>query len=327
MTKFFRAAMGVLTAGMLMAVAASGTAQQAYPIKPVRIIVPYPPGGSVNYLARLIDQNLGESLGQQVIVDNRGGGNTVIGAEMAAKSIPDGHTLLMAGSTQVALPSLYPSVPYDIIKDFVPVATIARSEFILVVHPSIPVSTVPEFIALAKAKPGQLNYASSSTGGPTHLAAVLFEMAAGVQMQHIPYKGGGPAVTDLMGGQIQLAFANPANVIPFLKAGRLKAIAVSGETRLAALPDLPTFTEGGLPGLSLRNWYGILAPAGTPKAIVERLSAEIARILALPATEESLVNQGLSAFISTPEQLAALMKSEKARVATVIKAANIKLEQ
>ncbi len=325
--KSFNAVMRTVAVGVLMTVAGAVAAQHDYPSRPIRIIVPYPPGGSVNFLARLIDQKLAERLGQQVIVDNRGGGNTVIGADLAAKSPPDGYTLLLAGSTQAALPSLYRNMPYDIINDFSPVATIARSEFVLVVNPSIPANTVQEFIALAKSKPGQLNYASSSTGGPTHLGAVLFEMLTGVKMQHIPYKGGGPAIIDIMGGQVQLGFANPANVIPFIKSGKLKAIAVSGETRLAALPQLPTFTEAGLPGMALRNWYGIVVPAGTPKPIIDKLATEIGKILALPSIGKALANQGLDAFISTPEQLGTLMKTEKARIAKIIKAANITIQQ
>ena len=325
--KVFKAMVRMVTVGTFMAIAGSVCAQPAYPSKPIRIIVPYPPGGSVDFLARLVEQKLADSLGRQIIVDNRGGGNTIIGAELAARSAPDGYTLLLAGSTQAALPSLYRNIPYDIINDFSPVASIARSEFVLVVHPSVPANSVQEFIALARSKPGQLNYASSSTGGPTHLSAVLFEMLTGVQMQHIPYKGGGPAITDLMGGQVQLSFANPANVIPFIKSGKLKAIAVSGETRLAALPQLPTFTEGGLPGMALRNWYGIVVPVGTPKPIIDRLSAEIGKILTLPSVGEALVNQGLDAFISTPEQLGILMRTEKARIAKVIKAGNITIEQ
>jgi len=324
--KAFAAVMRMVIAGVLMAIAGAVAAQQDYPVRPIRIIVPYPPGGSVNFLARVIDQRLAEDFGQQVIVDNRGGGNTVIGAEQAAKSAPDGYTLFLAGSTQVALPSLYSKLPYDLFNDFSPVATIARGEFILVLHPSVPASNLQQFIALAKAKPGQLNYGSSSTGGPTHLSAVLFEMLTGVKMQHIPYKGGGPAISDLMGGQIQLTFGNPANVIPFIKSGRLKAIAVSGETRLAALPQVPTFVEAGLAGLVLRNWYGLLVPSGTPKAIIDKLAVEIGKILKLPSTEEALVKQGLDTFISTPEQLGALMRTEKTRIAAIIKAGNITIE-
>jgi tripartite-type tricarboxylate transporter receptor subunit TctC len=317
----------LLIASVLMALASSAAAQKDFPNKPIRIIVPYPPGGSNDFLARLFGPKLTESLGQQVVVDNRGGGNTIIGNDAVAKSAPDGYTLLLAGSTQVALPHLYRNIPYDTINDFAPVAGIARSEFLLVVHPSIQANTVQEIIALAKAKPRQLNYASSSTGGPTHLAAVLFEMLAGVELQHIPYKGGGPAMIDLIGGQVQLSFANPSGSVPHVKNGSLKAIAVTGEARLETLPQVPTFAEAGLPGLALRNWYAITGPAAMPKAVIDKLSTAIGKIALMPEIKAALVRQGLDSFSATPEQVDALRKADMATVAKVIKAANIKLDE
>lgn len=300
-------------------------AQSEYPTRPIRLIVPFPPGGSTDFIARLFGTKLGDALGRQVVIDNRGGGNTIIGTEAAAKSAPDGYTLFLAGSTTVALPHLYRSLPYDTIKDFAPVAGVARSEFILVVHPALPVKNLQEFIALAKKRPDELNYATSSTGGPTHLTAVQFQMLAGVKMQQIAYKGGSQAMSDLLGGQVQLGFANPSGVVHLVKAGRLKAIAITGEKRIESLPRLPTFAESGLPGITIKNWYAITAPAGTPKAIIDRLSAAIARIAVLPEVKDGLTKAGLDGYSATPEQLDAMIKEDIAMVGRIIKAGNIKL--
>ena len=323
--KVFKAVVRMAAAGLLFALAGPGAAQQAYPGKPIRFLTPYAPGGATDVIARLVGQKLTERWGQQVLVDNRPGGNTIIGTEALVKSAPDGYTIILVGYTHVVNPSLL-HTPYDAIKDFAPVATVTGNETILVVHPSVPANTLQEFIALAKSKPGQLNYATSSTGGPTHLPAEMFNILAGVKTQHIPYKGGGPAVTDLVGGQVQLMFAIPSNVVAHIKSGRLKAIAVTGETRLSALPQVPTTTEAGLPGFDVKNWYGILAPAGTPKTIIDKLSAEVARILGLPDVKERLLGQGLEPFYSTPEQFAVLMKADMVKYAQVIKTANIKMD-
>lgn len=324
--KSFNAARRILSACVLLALVGSASAQQSFPGKPIRFIIPYAPGGSTTIMARLVGQKLADSWGQQVLVDNRPGGNTIIGSEAVAKSAPDGYTILLAGSVHVTNPSLYASIPYDAVRDFAPITTVAISEYILVLHPSLPANDLQEFIALAKSKPGLLNYGSSSTGGPTHLAPVLFEMLSGIKLQHIPYKGGGPAIVDLIGGQVQLAFANPANVISHVKTGKLKAIAVSGESRLTALPGVMTFTEAGLHGFSAGTWFGILAPVATPRAIIDKYSAEIARILSLPELKEKLDSQGAAPFASTPEQFAALIRSELVRYAKIIKAADIKLD-
>ena len=334
MVRLFTAVMQMAAAGVLMVLAGGAAAQQdpstgsgqAYPIKPIRIIVPYPPGGSNDYLARLFGPKLTEILGQQILVDNRGGGNTIIGNDAVAKSAPDGYTLLLAGSATVAIPHLYRSIPYDTINDFAPVAGIARSEFLLVVHPSLPVSNVRDLIALAKKKPGELNYASSSTGGPTHLGAVHFEMLAGVKMQQVPYKGGGPAMADLVGGHVQLAFANPAGVMPFLKAGRVRAIAVTGEKRLESLPQVPTFAESGLPGLVLRNWYAVTAPARTPQPVIDKLAAAILKITAMPDIKAAITRQGLDVFSATAEQVDAIRREDMVTVGKVIKAAKITMQ-
>ena len=314
-----------LAKAALMTCAGIALAQQAYPSKPIRIITPYPPGGGTTPPARLVAQKLTEIWGQQVIVDNRGGGNTVIGSEVVAKSPPDGYTLLFQTGTHVVTPLLLPT-PYDPNKDFAPVATVSLSETALVVHPSVPARTLQQLIALAKSKPGQLNYATSGSGSVTHLAIELVNMLAGIKMQQVPYKGSGPALTDLLGGQVQVYLGVTANVVPHVKTGRLIALAVSGETRLPALPQVPTYTEAGLPGFKVKVWTGIFAPAGTPKEIVEKLSAEINRFLATPDFREKLAGLALDPFISTPEQFAALLKTDTSDFVKVIKAANIKLD-
>ena len=315
----------MVMAGLLVALAGPGAAQQDYPGKPIRFITPYAPGGATDVIARIVGQKLTESWGKPVPVENRAGGNTVIGTEVVARSAPDGYTIILVGITHVANASLI-RTSYDAIKDFATVATVTSNETVLVIHPSVPANTLQEFIALAKSKPGQLNYATSSTGGPTHLPAELFNIVAGVKTQQIPYKGGGPAMTDLLGGQVHMIFAIPSNVVAHVKSGKIKAIVVTGETRLSALPQVPTATEAGLSGFEGKNWYGILAPAGTPVPIINKLSAEIARILALPDVREKLLGQGMEPFYSTAEQFAALMKTDLAKYAKVIKTANIKMD-
>ncbi len=323
----FNAVVRMVLLCLLIAIAGSAAAQQAYPSKPIRFIVPFPPGGSTDPLARMAAQKMTEAWGQQVIVDNRPGGNTIIGTEAVAKAAPDGYTILLAGIPLVTGISLYPNIPYDATKDFAPVATIARSEFVLVVHPSLPANNLQEFIALAKSKPGELDYGSSGTGGSLHLAGELFNVIAGVKLQHIPYKGSGPLISDLIGGQVGLSFQTPIATIAHIRSGRLKAIAVTGAARSSALPQIATFTEAGLPGFDVNIWYGIVAPAGTPRTIVDKMSTEVARSLAMPDVRKYLSNQGMEPFISTPEQVAALIKADIAKYAKIIKAANIKIDR
>ena len=313
-------------AATLMAAAGWCAAQSTYPNKPIRFITPYAAGGSTTVLARLIGQALTESWGQQVIVDNRPGGNTIIGTEALAKSPADGYTIMLGTATHVIICSLLPT-PYDAVKDFTPVATIVSHEQVLVLNAQVPANNLLELIALAKSRPGQLNYATSGAGGPSHLTTEMFSLQAGIKMQHIPYKGAGQSMTDLIGGQVQLNFSNPINVVAHIKAGRVKGLASSGAHRSPVLPQVPTFPEAGLPGFEVSFWQGVLAPAGTPKAIIDKLSAEIGRILALPEMREKLASQGAEPFITTPEQFGALMKADMARYAKVIKAANIKLEE
>jgi len=315
-----------LTLGTFMAIVGPAAAQQTYPSKPIRLIVPFPPGGGTNTAAHLVGQKLSESWGQPVLVDNRAGASTIIGSEAVAKSAPNGYTLMLTSSTHI-ITSLLLSTPYDAIKDFTPVATVDITQQLLAVHPSVPANNLQEFIALAKAKPGQLNYASSGSGSPNHLAPALFEMMAGVKMQHVPYKGTGPALVDLLAGQVQLGFNVPTSFMSHIRSGKLRPIAVSGETRLQALPQVPTFSQAGLPDFEVKTWHGVLAPAGMPKEIVDKLSAEIAKIVSLPEIAEKLTSQGMDPFISTPDQFLALMKSDQARLGRVIKAANIKVDE
>jgi tripartite-type tricarboxylate transporter receptor subunit TctC len=299
---------------------------QAYPSKPIRMIVPFPPGGGVSNVARIIGPKLTESWGQQVVIDNRPGGNTIIGSEALVKSPADGYTLIIVSSAHVINHYLLPNIPYHAIRDFAPVAPTSSGPYVLVAHPSLPANTLQEFIALAKAKPGQLNYSSSGTGGVQHLAGELFNIMADVKVQHVPYKGAGPAVIELVGGQVHFSFQPPGNVLPFVRSGKLKAIAAPGATRLSALPDVPTFAEAGLSGFEVKSWIGILAPAATPTAIISKLSTEMARILRMPDTRDKLLKQEHDPMIMDPEQFAAFIKSEMARVAKVIKSANIKIE-
>ncbi|MFH1602321.1 MAG: tripartite tricarboxylate transporter substrate binding protein [Pseudomonadota bacterium] len=312
----------LLSSAALMVLAGSVLAQQDYPNKPIRIISPFSPGGSVTITARLVGHRLTERWGQNVIVDNRPGGNTIIGSEALVRSPPDGYTLLLITSTHVVNQSLF-KTPYDAIKDFAAVATVARTAQMLVVNNKFPAETVREVIALLKANPGKFNFASSGIGTTNHMAGEFFKLEAGVDMRHIPYKGGGPAITDLLGGQVQLSFQAPATAMSLIKANRVRAIAVASQHRMLALPDLPTFSESGLPGFDASFWYGILAPASTPVNILKKLSTEIASILATPEFKKDVENQGMEPFVSTPEEFAALMKADLAKYAKIIKEANI----
>jgi tripartite-type tricarboxylate transporter receptor subunit TctC len=315
----------LLALGLLAVVSGHASAQTTYPTKAIHFITPFPPGGSLDPLTRMSAQKLSEKWGQPTVVENRPGANTIIGTSAVAKAAPDGYTLLVAGTPHVVNPSLF-ATPYDAIRDFAPIATIARSRQILVVNPSLPVNNLQALIALAKTKPGQLTFSSSGTGNTNHLAGELLCSLAGIKMLHIPYKGAGPAIIDLISGQLQLSFHVPISVIPHIKSGRLKPLAISGATRAMALPQVPTFAEAGLPAFDMAGWTGMFAPAGTPKEIVDKISGEMARILATPDVVERLVNQGLEPLISTPEQFAALLKSDMTKFAKLIKDANIKAE-
>jgi tripartite-type tricarboxylate transporter receptor subunit TctC len=326
MTKICTALARRITAAILLSLAASAGAQQIYPAKPIRIISPYAPGGTTDVLARLVAPKLTESWGQPIIVDPRPGGNTIIGSEIVTRSPPDGYTLLSILVSHVIVPNLAPT-PYDAVRDFAALATIASTQLVLVVHPSVPAKNVQELIALAKSRPGQLNYGSGGSGTVTHLAGEYFGMQAGIKMQHIPYKGSSQVLIDLVGGQIHMYFGPPLVVLPHLRSGRLRALASSGEARLAALSEVPTAIEAGVKGFELRTWYGLLAPAATPRAIVDKWGAEMAKVLAMPDIREKLLSQGMDPYISTPDQFAALIKADLVKFARIIKTGNIKLEQ
>lgn len=312
----------------LCGVAANVAAQPAYPAKAVRFVVPYAAGGSVDPLTRLFTVRLTETLGQPMIVDLRPGGNTIIGSELVAKSAPDGYTLLvMTAQNHVINALLIPNLPYDSMKDFVPVAAVAHSDYALVLHPSVPADNLKAFIALARSKPGQLNYGSVGSLGISHLGIESFCQMTGVKMQRVPYKGSAPALIDLASGQLQVGFNTPVSSIQHIRSKRLKAIAVSGERRLPALAEVPTFAEAGLPGYEMRATYGVLAPAGTPKPIIDKLSGELAKAVALPDTQDKLAALGTIPSYATAEQLAAQFKSDLTKYARVIKTGNLQFEK
>jgi tripartite-type tricarboxylate transporter receptor subunit TctC len=315
-------------AGALMALAAVAAAQPAYPNKAIRFVVPYAAGGSVDPLARLYTVRLTESLGQPMIVDLRPGGNTIIGSELVAKAAPDGYTVLVMTVQNHAINALLiPNLPYDSAKDFAPVAGIALSEYVLVLHPSLPARDLKTFIAFARARPGQLNYGSVGSLGISQFGVEMFSQMAAVKMQRVPYKGSAPALIDLASGQLQVGFNTPISALQHIRSGRLKAIAISGERRLSVLSDVPTFKEAGLPGFEMRVTYGILAPAGTPKPAIDKLSAELGRLAALTDMREKLAAQGTVPFYASPEQLAAIQRENTAQYSRVIKMGNLQFEK
>jgi tripartite-type tricarboxylate transporter receptor subunit TctC len=324
-----RGALVLLTA-VITAIAAPFTFAQGaanYPTKPVRLVVPFPAGGTTDILARAVAQKLSEAWGQQVIVDNRPGAGGNIGSDLVAKSKPDGYTLLMGTvGTHAINPSLYKNMPYDHVKDFVPVILVAGVPNVLVVNPSLPVHSVPELIAYAKANPGKLNFASSGNGTSIHLSGELFKAMTGVEMTHVPYKGSAPALTDLIGGQVQLMFDNLPSSLPFIKAGKLRALAVTSGARAAALPDRPTLAESGLPGFEASSWFGVLAPTGTPRDIVAKLNGAIAGWLASPEAKEKLLAQGAIAAGGTPEDFARHIGAETSKWAKVVKASGAHID-
>ena len=298
----------------------------AYPARPIRLIVPFAPGGSNDIMARLAGQKLSESLGTQVVVDNRAGGSGIIGTDIAAKAAPDGYTVLMMSLTFAVNPSLYSKLPYDTEKDLAPVTLVASAPLMLVVHPSIPAKSVQEFIAYAKSNPGKLNFGSGGPGTTPHLAGEMLKMMAGVRMTHVPYKGGGPALTDLVGGQIQLMLENIPSTLPHAKSGRLRALAVSGLKRSPLVPDLPTLDEAGLKGYEIVGWNGLFVPAGTPRSVVTLLYRETAKALAQSDVKERLATMGAEPVGSSPEEFRAFVKAEIAKWAKVVKEAGLKVE-
>jgi tripartite-type tricarboxylate transporter receptor subunit TctC len=311
----------------LLTVCVSGAWAQAYPTKPIRLVVPFPAGGTTDILAREVGQRLSVTLAQPVVIDNRPGAAGNIGSELVAKSAPDGYTLLMCTvSTHAINPNLYAKMPFDHVKDFVPVILVAGVPNVLEVTPALPVNSVADLIKLAKEKPGQINFASSGSGTSIHLSGELFKTMAGVDMTHVPYKGSAPAITDLMGGQVQVMFDNLPSSLQQIKAGKLRAIAVTSAKRAPALPDVPTIAESGLPGFEATSWFGIVAPAGTPPAIIARINADVNQWLQSSEAKEKLLAQGAAAAGGTPEQFAAHIRSETEKWAKVVKASGAKVD-
>ena len=300
---------------------------QTYPSKPVRIIVMYGPGSTIDIIARLISPKMTESLGQPVIVENRPGAGGAIGMDMAAKAVPDGHTLTIgATGPSVTNPLLYPKTPFDPLRDFSYVSQLATGPAVIAVHPSVPVKTLKDLVALAKVRPGQLNYGTPGVGTSPHLAGELFKMVSATNIVHIPYKGNAEAITDLLGGQISIVFTGVPPVVPLTQAGKVKLLATTGVKRIPALPNLPTIAEAGYAGAGMSIWYGLAAPAGTPREIVTRLNKEMIRIMALPDIKERFVQLGAEPTTSTPEEFTALVREELAKWRKVIRAAGIKVD-
>ena len=312
-------------AGLVLAAFCGAAAAQNYPAKTVRMVVGYPPGGPTDVLARIVSQKLTQTWGQQVIVDNRPGASGMIGAEFTARAAPDGYTLLMVPVTYAVTPSLFAKMTYDVEKDLSPVAQVAAAPFILVVHPTLPVKTVKDLIALDRRSPGQINFASASTGGMPHLAGELFNSMTGTKLVHIPYKGAAPATTDLLSGQVTLMFNNMLSAMPQVKAGRLRAVAVTSSKRSPAAPELPTIAET-VPGYEASGWYGAFAPASTSKELIGRLNAEMNRIMKMPDVTQRLAGDGVEAVGTTPEQFGAYLKQEVAKWGKVVKASGAKAD-
>ena len=326
MQSMMRALLAIL-AGIALIVGTGPAPAADYPTKPIRLVVPFPPGGTTDILARAVAQKLSETWNQQVIVDNRPGAGGNIGSDLVAKAAPDGYTLVMGTvGTHAINPNLYAKMPYDHVKDFAPVILVAGVPNVLVVNPSLPVHSVKELIDYAKANPGKLNFASSGNGTSIHLSGELFKTMAGVQMTHVPYKGSAPALADLMGGQVQLMFDNLPSSLGLIKGGKLRAVAVTSTTRAAALPDVPTIAESGLPGFEASSWFGLLAPAGTPHDVVGKLNGVVAAWLATPEAKDKLLAQGAIAAGGSPEAFAKHIESETSKWAKVVKASGAHID-
>ena len=309
-----------------MACAAWTSFAQTYPVKPIRLVVPYPPGGGTDIIGRVVAQKLTEAFGQQVVVDNRGGAGGSIGTEIVARSAADGYTLLMAPTSHVINPSIYSKLPYDTLKDFAPITLAASATIVLATHPSVPVKSVKELIAYAKSKPGELNFGSAGNGTVFHLAGELFKRQAGIDMVHVPFKGGGPTVAALAGGQISAAFETMLALSPHIKAGRVRGLAITSSKRSSVMPELPTIAELGFPGIVAENWYGFYAPAGTPRAIVTRVNAEIVKSLQLRDVRERFQGLGTEVIGTTPEELDDYVHKEMTKWSRIAKEAGARVE-
>ena len=311
----------------LGALASHPVLAQAYPAKPIRLVVPFPPGGSTDIVARIVAQKLSERLGQQVVVENRGGAGGTIGTEVVAKAAPDGYTLVLGTtSTHVVAPSVYGKIGYDPVKDFAPVSLVAVTPYLLVVNPSVNVKSLSEFVAYVKARPGKLNYASAGTGSTTHLAMEMLKSAAGLYIVHIPYNGNGPAGTAVIAGQVEMLFGSLPAVLPHAKSGRVRALAVGTPKRSPSLPDVPTVAESGFPGFDASLWLAVMAPAGTPAPVVDRLHREILAAIGAPDTADALNKAGAEPITSTPAELSAMVRNGIDKYAKVVKQAGVKPE-
>jgi tripartite-type tricarboxylate transporter receptor subunit TctC len=311
-----------LTAALLLTLASAAAAADDYPTKPVRMIVPFPPGGSNDVVGRLVAQQLGKILGQQVFVDNRGGAGGIVGTETASKAAPDGYTLLIISIAHAVNPALH-KLPYDPIKSFTPVSILATGPNVLVVNPSLPVKTVKELVALAKQKPGELNYASAGIGSFQHLGGELFKLMAGVDIVHVPYKGGGPAMQDVLAGHVKIMFSSLIQTTPFIKAGKLRPLGTGGTKRNPVLPDVPTIAEAGVPNYAANNWWGIVAPAGTPAPIVEKLYKAVQAALKAPALQAEFAREGASSVEMTSAEFGDYIKTEIGKWGDVVKKGHI----
>ena len=310
----------------LAAVPGPGAHAQTFPAKPVRFIVPFATGGASDIVGRVVGQKLGEAWGQTVVIDNRAGGSGMIGTELVARAAPDGYVLLVVEPTFAITPGLFAKVPFDVQKDFVPIVQLGQAPQVLVVHPSVPVKTVKELIALAKAKPGQLNFASPGTGTTGHLGLELFKMMAKVDMVHIPYKGAGPAVADLLGGQISVAVVSVSSAQTNIKAGRLRALGVTSEKRFSGLPDIPTIAETALPGFDTLQWWGLVAPRATPPELVNKIAADFGRLAASAEMKERMLSLGAETVASSPERFAAFIRDEIDKWGKLVRASGAKAD-
>jgi tripartite-type tricarboxylate transporter receptor subunit TctC len=317
--------LSLLTTLALLLALAGGVAAQDYPTKPVRLIIPFPPGGSNDVVGRMIATQLGERLGKQVVVDNRGGAGGVLGTEVAAGAAPDGYTILVISLAYTVNPWLY-KLKYDPLKSFVPVAMLGSGANVLTVHPSVPVNSLEQLIALARQKPGELNYASAGAGSFQHLGSELFKLMAGVDIVHVPFKGGGPAMIDVVGGHSQVLVSSLVQTGAHIRSGKLKALGVGSAKRSALFPDIPTIAEAGVPGYEMANWWGIVAPTGTPQPIVDKLAKEIGVVLSAPETQKHFAAEGAEVVQKTPAEFAAFIEAELAKWQRVVKDAKIKAE-
>jgi tripartite-type tricarboxylate transporter receptor subunit TctC len=299
---------------------------QGYPVKPVRLVVPFAPGGGTDIIARLVAQYLGEALGQPVVADNRGGAGSTLGTDIVAKAPADGYTVLLGNISLAFNAALYRKLPYDALRDLAPITLVAVQPNILVVHPSLPAKTLKEFIALAQANPGKYSYCSAGTGSGTHLAGELLKMLTGIDLVHVPYKGTGPALNDLIGGQVQMMVSTFASALPHAKSGRLRALAVTTAKRSNAAPDVPTLIEAGVPGFEYSTWYGLLAPAGVRKDVVDKLNATVKQVVSRDDVRQKFESQGVDALWDTPAEFSAYLKSETAKWGKVVKATGARAE-